>query len=343
MKGEITLRSRLNKFFCLGLCISFFVSISAEAKVLALDEILQEKPVIEISENTSIEEITEQVDRLQLQRNTLATFHEDAKDTYVELDNEIQRLQDKIENQADFLSEQARNLQVNLSSDNLLDELLNSESVTEAFKKIFSLNIFSNYNQKSLVTFEEDKAMLKEIKAQAANPLQALTNRQADIQQIEAKIENLENKIRIIEEAEAEVERNRWHLPVENIRISSPFGYRRNPFGYGGEFHRGIDFIDQANTPIFAARQGVVVEAGFNASAGNHVIIQHEENLFSYYMHLSSIAVTNEQTVNPEETIGWMGTTGSSTGVHLHFAISTDLWTNFVDPAPFLELPGEQA
>ncbi|MEX1551863.1 M23 family metallopeptidase [Enterococcus sp. C50] len=66
------------------------------------------------------------------------------------------------------------------------------------------------------------------------------------------------------------------------------------------------------------------------------MIIQHADGYYSYYMHLSSFSTTVGASVNAGTLLGGMGTTGNSTGVHLHFGISTSLWSNFVDPAPLL-------
>ena len=87
-----------------------------------------------------------------------------------------------------------------------------------------------------------------------------------------------------------------------------------------------------------AARDGVVVAAYYGASEGNCVIIQHDNGYYSYYMHLSAITVQQGQSVATGQQIGAMGTTGNSTGVHLHFGLSTALWSGFVDPALFLNL-----
>lgn len=127
-----------------------------------------------------------------------------------------------------------------------------------------------------------------------------------------------------------------WASPVSSISVSSPFGMRANPTGPGTEFHNGIDLVGSSGTPIYAAKSGTVVQTGFDPSGGNYVIIDHGDGYFSHYLHLSSIGVANGQSVSQGTTIGGMGTTGNSTGVHLHFGIGTGVWSGFVNPAPFI-------
>lgn len=127
-----------------------------------------------------------------------------------------------------------------------------------------------------------------------------------------------------------------WSAPLSSLVITSPFGNRVDPTGASGTSHDGIDLAGASGTPVFAAKAGKVVEAGYHWSAGNHVIIQHADGYYSYYMHLSSFSTTVGASVSAGTLLGGMGTTGNSTGVHLHFGISTSLWSNFVDPAPLL-------
>lgn len=127
-----------------------------------------------------------------------------------------------------------------------------------------------------------------------------------------------------------------WASPVSSISVSSPFGPRANPTGPGTEFHNGIDLVGSTGTPIYAVKSGKVVQSGFDPSGGNYVIVDHGDGYFSHYLHLSSIAVSNGQSVSQGTTVGGMGTTGNSTGTHLHFGLGTGVWSGFVDPAPFI-------
>ena len=105
-------------------------------------------------------------------------------------------------------------------------------------------------------------------------------------------------------------------------RVSSPFGYRICPF-HGRELHGGVDVPAPGGTPIMAAKSGVVVLSTYGSSYGNHVAISHADGTRTMYCHMSSRAVSAGQTVSQGQVIGYVGSTGSSTGNHLHF----EVWT----------------
>lgn len=128
-----------------------------------------------------------------------------------------------------------------------------------------------------------------------------------------------------------------WRAPVPNIFVTSPFGNRADPTGYSGNSHNGIDMGGTSSTPISASRSGRVVQAAFDGSAGNYIIIDHGDGYYSYYLHMSSLIASVGQSVNSGDTIGIMGTTGNSTGVHLEFGVATTPnWSGYVNPAPLL-------
>ena len=106
-------------------------------------------------------------------------------------------------------------------------------------------------------------------------------------------------------------------------RVSSPFGYRNCPF-HGQELHGGCDIPAPYGTPIKAAKSGVVIISTYGSSYGNYVTIAHSDGSRTMYAHQSQRAVSAGQTVSQGEVIGYVGSTGSSTGNHLHF----ELWLN---------------
>lgn len=131
--------------------------------------------------------------------------------------------------------------------------------------------------------------------------------------------------------AEADHYPDLW--PVRG-RISSTFGYRRSPFGWGAEFHEGIDLSAPYGTPIRAAASGVVIEAGRTAGFGNAVRIDHGNGLVTLYGHQSRIRVHAGQKVKKGQVIGYVGSSGLSTGPHLHFGVYKNGVA--VDPYPYL-------
>ena len=114
-----------------------------------------------------------------------------------------------------------------------------------------------------------------------------------------------------------------WIKPVTGYRLTSPFGMRKHPvLGYV-RMHNGIDMACPSGTPIYAARAGKVTAASYQAGgAGNYVSINHLDGFSSIYMHMTHYVVSVGQTVAQGQLIGYVGSTGISTGPHLHFGIS---------------------
>ena len=104
-------------------------------------------------------------------------------------------------------------------------------------------------------------------------------------------------------------------------RISSTFGYRQAPLAGASTNHKGVDFAAPTGTPIYAAAAGTVTSAGYSGKAGNLIIINHGNGLQTYYMHCNVLYVRAGQKVSKGQNIAAVGTTGNSTGPHLHFQV----------------------
>ena len=110
--------------------------------------------------------------------------------------------------------------------------------------------------------------------------------------------------------------------PIEDGIISSNFGMRESPFSGDQKFHKGVDIAAPLGTHVFASKGGFVAVAEYNHSVyGNYVIIQHDNNTQSLYAHLDTISVKTDDICVKRQVIGTVGTTGMSTGPHLHFEI----------------------
>jgi len=103
--------------------------------------------------------------------------------------------------------------------------------------------------------------------------------------------------------------------------ISSRYGYRKNPFSEAREFHGGIDFRGKVGTEVVTTADGVVEKAKYVKGYGKHVVIKHKKGYKTLYGHLSKIEVKKGQRVVAGEKIGEIGSTGRSTGPHLHYEI----------------------
>ncbi len=120
-------------------------------------------------------------------------------------------------------------------------------------------------------------------------------------------------------------------------RISSGFGKRKRPTAGASTYHKGIDVDIAYGTPILAAGDGRVVTATYSSSAGNFIMISHGNRLYTVYMHCSRLAVNVGDEVIKGQTIGYVGSTGISTGAHLHFGVSKN--GSYVNPLDYVKQP----
>lgn len=125
-------------------------------------------------------------------------------------------------------------------------------------------------------------------------------------------------------------------LPANVYRITSYYGYRKDPLTGKTAYHEGYDFACNKGTKIFAADDGTVVLAKYNGGYGNCVMINHGGGIMTVYGHCSSLNVVSGQEVKRGDVIAYVGSTGRSTGNHLHFEVRKN--GALADPAPYLGL-----
>lgn len=132
-------------------------------------------------------------------------------------------------------------------------------------------------------------------------------------EELNALIADVEKKLRYLDA--------KPNLMPTTGRITSGFGYRNNPFGRGKEFHNGVDIANSSGTKIKAAGSGVITFAGYNGGYGRHIIISHGYGYQSVYGHNRKLLVKVGDKVEKGQVISQMGSTGRSTGPHLHFEV----------------------
>lgn len=248
-----------------------------------------------------------------------------------------------------------------------ISDLLNR---TEYIGKISSYDqsIFENYKEiKQQITqkkseIESRLSELKELQAEETaekDTLTALTkNKKEELRKYNEKLDISQEKSaeyarqaaeaeaeveKLLQERQAEIDRQnsmgsgnsggdgslRWPLSISG-RISSGFGKRSSPTAGASTYHKGLDIAAPAGTPIVAAAEGKVVTAAYSSSAGNYVMISHGNSLYTVYMHCSRLAVKEGDMVGSGQVIAYVGSTGISTGAHLHFGVSKN--GSYVDP-----------
>jgi murein DD-endopeptidase MepM/ murein hydrolase activator NlpD len=131
-----------------------------------------------------------------------------------------------------------------------------------------------------------------------------------------------------------------WLWPVAG-GVSSEFGVRRSPWGGSWKFHAGLDLRAENGTPVWSAGAGTVVFSGRMRGYGNMIVVDHGFELKTLYAHLSSIAVDRGREVKAGELIGAVGSTGHSTGPHLHYEVRVGAAP--VDPMCYLDGAGRHA
>ncbi|MGK4581513.1 peptidoglycan DD-metalloendopeptidase family protein [Kitasatospora sp. HPMI-4] len=130
-----------------------------------------------------------------------------------------------------------------------------------------------------------------------------------------------------------------WSAPAPGAPISNPFGKPNRAYAAG--YHTGVDFAVNSGTPLRAVGNATVVSAKWDGAYGNDVVLRLPDGHFALYAHMSSLKVRAGQSVSAGQVIGYSGTTGNSTGPHLHFEIRTaNRYAAVVDPISYLSARG---
>ena len=149
-----------------------------------------------------------------------------------------------------------------------------------------------------------------------------------DLELLDAQLARIEGQIGEVAEAASQRQVDAMRMPtrwpVRGAEMSSPFGNRADPFSQRHAFHAGLDFAAEYGTPILAAAGGTVAFAGFRSDYGWMVEIAHGNGLATRYAHASRLLVSPGAVVVPGERLGHVGSTGRSTGAHLHFEVLRD-------------------
>lgn len=199
----------------------------------------------------------------------------------------------------------------------LLDETkAGVEAERQAVETLISEKAAEIERYENNITTQEQA--IKEFEAELAEQTEIIS-------QLEAAV--LEEQKRILEESGVvlEYDGGAFVFPLESYtRVSSDYGWRIHPTLNVKKFHNGVDFAAPKGTDIYAAYDGVVVAAAYSSTMGNYVMINHGGGLYTIYMHASKLNVSKDEVVVRGEKIAEVGTTGRSTGNHLHFTVRKD-------------------
>lgn len=185
------------------------------------------------------------------------------------------------------------------------------------------------------------EAELNEMQADMAGIKAAIQAEENNIAAIEARIRQQEEEAKRKAESSGESYQMKtvgdisftWPCPSSS-RITSGFGDRESPTEGASTNHKGVDIGASSGSAVVAAADGSVVIATYSASAGNYIMLSHGGGVYTVYMHLSSMSVSAGQTVSRGGTIGAVGSTGYSTGPHLHFGLRIN--GSYVNPLSYV-------
>lgn len=178
----------------------------------------------------------------------------------------------------------------------------------------------------------DPRFLSRETREAMGGPFEALAGRNAAL---DPRFERLGLSLARMAVLERALEGIPQVVPASVESITSGFGYRRDPFNGRGAIHAGLDFKGAVGAPIYAAAKGTVSHVGWQSGYGKTVEITHGNGMMTRYAHLSRFDVTLGQQVAAGDTIAGMGSTGRSTGPHLHFEVRIN--DRAINPRPFLE------
>jgi murein DD-endopeptidase MepM/ murein hydrolase activator NlpD len=287
----------------------------------------------------------EQKAQYEAMKDRIKFMYERGDSLYLELLLESGSFADML-NKADYIE------MLSTYDRNKLNEYINTAKMIELTKEELEEEQKTLTEAKADVAAEEAnmQALISDKTAQIGDISADITDKQAAIDEYEASIEDQNDTIAALEKAVAEEkkqleEQNKkaqtydggmftWPCP-SYTRVSDDYGERIHPILGIKQFHNGIDLAAPAGSPILAAYNGTVVAAAYSGSMGNYVMIDHGDGLYTVYMHASALYVSTGQEVSKGDKIAAVGSTGRSTGNHLHFSVRLN--GSYVSPWNYLK------
>lgn len=316
--------------------------------------------------------ITEELQELEVEiekaENEIEKIQKDIRSTEGRINQtvgELKEAEENIEDKQELLGERLRVMYKN-GSVGYMEVLLNSRDFTELLTNLDMVKRIADHDVELLKYLEEQKALIEDKKAQLENERNRLVNFKKNeeskkeqlvvsrgrqerlredlkkdkvelakqLDQLQREADALGDQLRKLQSS-GEYVGGVFGWPVSGYtRISSPYGNRIHPILKVQRFHSGIDIPAPTGTAIMAAGQGRVVSAGSLGGYGRTVIIDHGGGILTLYAHNSKLVVSVGQTVSKGQKIAQAGSTGQSTGPHLHFEVRKN--GKYVDPMPYL-------
>lgn len=310
-------------------------------KILALTEQIEIKGVeIETTKKELEDAINVKDDQYERMTKRVQCMYEQGNGYYLEMLASSKGFSDFL-NKLDYIN------QITSYDNKMFDEYTQTVEYVEACKE--KLEAEEELLEETKNSAEEEKKALEELIAEKEKEINAyqldINNKEAAIREYEAEIAEQNAVIsqleKAVEEAKKSLQGNRtydggmfkWPAP-SYTRISDDYGWRTHPILGTQQFHSGVDMAAPGGSDILAAYDGTVVAAEYNASMGNYVMIDHGDGLYTVYMHSSKLLVSKGNEVTKGQKIALVGSTGRSTGNHLHFSVRLN--GSYVSPWNYL-------
>ena len=345
------------------------INAASKEKKDALDKIKQAETEKEDVVAQS-EQLNREIDIVQTEIDTIDGIIEDADIEIAAKEKEIEEYERQIEEHDEEFRRVLRTMD-ETTPGSYLELLLSSDSISEFMIRIETIQEITRYDmgiidemtelkndvEAAKAVVETKKTEQEEAREIAEGKEQTLQTKLKEKEDLTAELEeDIEKYKQVYEAARKEEEALKeslapqlskstpevkytggifcWPAP-SYTRISSPYGYRIHPIYKTKKFHSGIDLAAPGGTNILAASDGVVVRAGWNGGYGNCIVIDHGGGVSTLYGHARKLLVSTGQKVTRGQVIALVGTTGASTGNHLHFEVLLNGKTT--DPMPYLK------
>ena len=339
----------------LAFTMCFGTTVSHAESLASLQKKIEEKQK-ELDKGKKEEKnLSEKVSDLEETLNSLEAKIATSEIKLKKLKKELKAAQDKVDKQNDELGGRLRNMYKN-GSVGFLDVLLASNSFSEFLTNLDMVEIIYASDKDVLADLQKAHDEIKK-KKQAVEKLQkelkasqetaAAEKKEVEAQKKEIAADN-EEIARMLDRMEQEAQAVAAELAAQAqnggtsssssskysggvftwpapgyYSITSEYGYRMCPF-HGREFHQGIDIGASSGASVLASASGVVISAGYRASFGNSIMVDHGGGIVTMYNHLSAINVGYGAAVSKGQVIGRVGSTGDSTGPHLDYRVFVD-------------------
>lgn len=309
----------------------------------SLDSINKQK-----SEATT--EMGELVEKIKTQQTEVDKINASVASKQSEINTaqaKINETKKNIETQQSNLDKRLRTMYKN-GSVGFLDVLFSSSSITEFISNVELVQKIYQSDQETLTTLQKQHKELETLQASLEKQQSELKTQQAEVTSKMAELQKdknaLQTKINALNEeadritseiqggqdSDAVYEGGQFQWPTTSHTITSSFGYRIHPITGIWTGHTGVDIAANAGSPVYAAADGKVILARWYGGYGNAVVIDHGSGISTLYGHNSRLLVSNGQTVKRGQQIAKAGSTGWSTGPHVHFEVRIN--GNYVNP-----------